>query len=68
MSERGVEALCRRVDELCKENERLRGLVLTLYMCSEFLCGCGRCKYEHGNTCDFDAENELRKLGIEVEP
>lgn len=47
------------------ENEKLRELVRALYMCSEFLCG--RCKYGHGNTCDFDAENELRELGIEVD-
>lgn len=53
------------VADLLDENAKLRELVLTLYMCSEFLCW--RCKHERGNTCDFDAENELRELGIEVD-
>lgn len=55
----------REMERLEAENAKLRELVLTLYMCSEFLCW--RCKHERGNTCDFDAENELRELGIEVD-
>ena len=47
------------------ENAELRELVRTLYMCSDIRCG--RCKYGCGSTCSFDAEGELRKLGIEVD-
>lgn len=61
--EKALDVSTKRVDELCMENEKLRGLVLTLYMCDKFLCVC--CKHCNENTCDFDAENELRKLGIE---
>lgn len=63
--ERAISEYEDDIDQLKAENSNLRELVLTLYMCSEFLCW--RCKHERGNTCDFDAENELRELGIEVD-
>lgn len=50
--------------ELGTENSTLRELVYTIYMCSNIRCD--QCEYGHGNTCAFDAESELNKLGIEV--
>jgi hypothetical protein len=52
------------VERLEAENDRLRELVRTIYMCSNIRCN--QCEYEHGNTCAFDAEAELRELGVEV--
>jgi hypothetical protein len=52
------------VSKLKAENAKLRELVRTIYMCSNIRCN--QCEYGHGNTCAFDAEAELRKLGIEV--
>jgi hypothetical protein len=52
-------------DRLKAENSKLRELVRTIYMCSNIRCN--QCEYGHGNTCAFDAEAELRELGIEVE-
>jgi hypothetical protein len=51
-------------DGLISENAKLRELVRTLYMCSRVRCD--QCEYEHENTCDFNAEEELRELGVEV--
>mgnify|MGYP003310708119 CR=1 FL=1 len=51
-------------DRLIYENMKLRELVRTLYMCSHVRCD--QCEYEHENTCDFDTEEELRELGVEV--
>ena len=48
-----------------EENAKLRELVRTLYMCSRVRCD--QCEYEHENSCNFDAEEELRELGIEVD-
>lgn len=47
------------------ENAKLRELVRTIYMCSNIRCDY--CEYEDGNTCSFDAEAELRELGLEVD-
>jgi hypothetical protein len=46
------------------ENAKLRELARTLYMCIRVRCG--QCEYEHENACDFNAEEELRELGVEV--
>lgn len=46
------------------EITKLRELVRTIYMCSNIRCN--QCEYGHGNTCAFDAEAELRELGVEV--
>ena len=51
--------------QLETENAKLRELVLTIYMCSNIRCR--RCKYGCGDCCEFDAEAELRELGIEVD-
>ena len=59
----------RQQTELCvkaeAENAKLRELVRTIYMCS--CIQCDRCEYGHGNSCSFDAESELRELGVEVD-
>ena len=51
--------------ESMQENTKLRELVRTIYMCSNIRCN--HCEYGHGDTCSFDAESELRKLGVEVD-
>lgn len=65
MSEKGVEALCRRVDELCKENERLRGLVRDMW---DFYCVLPDEPHVFKEELDFSVEvwKRMRKLGIEV--
>ena len=78
MSEKGVEALCRRVDELCKENEKLRGLVRDMYkaLFNLNLDHCQACPREDAcvllmhksldcRECAF--ERDMRELGVEVE-
>lgn len=59
-----VHNLVDYVGKLESENAELRELARTLYMCSHVRCD--QCEYEHENTCDFDAEEELRELGVEV--
>lgn len=60
--ERALDASTRRVDELCAENERLRGLCVKAL---EWLRWAG------GITCPPEVPDEfadsLRKLGIEVD-
>lgn len=52
-------------NSMADENKKLRELVRTLYMCSRVRCD--QCEHEtHGNTCAFDAEYEMRELGVEV--
>lgn len=57
--------LSERIMELEAENTELRELVRTIYMCSSIRCN--HCEYGYGDTCSFDAESELRKLGVEVD-
>lgn len=47
------------------ENAKLRELVRTLYMCSN--AQCDRCEFLCGNCCEFNTEEEMRGLGVEVE-
>lgn len=58
-----TEALERRIDELCSENERLRGLLADLAICA---CGkyCYGCSHQYDG-CDRD--QRLRELGVEVD-
>ena len=58
-----ADELGEMVERLEAENDRLRELVRTIYMCSNIRCN--QCEYVHGDTCAFDAEAELRELVVE---
>lgn len=68
-----TEALERRIDELCAEVERLRGLVRAFYYCTTS-GKCDECSVNGGGAvhlmpdtiCDT-MHDRMRELGIEVD-
>lgn len=68
-----LDASTRRVDELCKENERLRGLVRVFYHCTTS-GKCDYCPINGGGTVKLMADticdtlhDRMRELEIEVD-
>lgn len=66
MTDTEKEALCARIDELCAENAKLRGLVRYAYECAihSSHATCDDCRRMNGYCI---LEHRMRELGLEVE-
>ena len=67
MTDTEREALCARIDELCAEVERLRGLVRDMSICMDnSKPHCKRCKFRELDCQWFKFFDRMCELGIEV--
>lgn len=67
---KALDASTARVDELCRENEGLRGLVRALDWCTENFdvpSKCDRCPLPQSKALEPECEVRMRELGIEVD-